>query len=83
MPPADAEVTVPGGFDVVAVGVQVKEVTGAGVPADAAAVPLAQILTADFSGPCHISDVLTEAVTQEELHLAAVVLWKQDEEFRT
>lgn len=35
---------------------------GMGVPADAAAITLAQEFTADFCGPCHIGDVQTQAV---------------------
>lgn len=52
---------------------------GVGVPADAAAITLAQEFTADFCGPCHIGDVQTQAVAEEGLDVGAAVLWKQGE----
>lgn len=50
------------------------------VPADTAAVALAQEVTADLCGPCHIGDVLTQAVVEEGLHLCAVVLETRERE---
>lgn len=58
----------------VAVSAQMEVVWGVEVPADTAAVALAQEVTADLCGPCHIGDVLTQAVVEEGLHLCAVVL---------
>lgn len=54
---------------------------GAGVPADAAAVPLTQEVAADLGGSGHVGDVLTQAMAEEGLHPGAVVLWKQNGRF--
>lgn len=51
---------------------------GTGVPADAAAIPLAQEVAADLGSSCHVGDILTQTVAQEGLHLGAVMLWKQN-----
>lgn len=76
-PPSDSEVFITRGPDLEVVGTQVEVMAGAGVPADAAAVPLAQEVTADLSGPCHIDNVLTQTVAEEGLHPGAVILLKQ------
>ena len=77
MPPSDGKAPIDGQPDAVASGAQVEVMGGEGVPADAAAVPLAQVLAADLSGSRHIGDVLAQAVFQEGFHLGAVVLWKE------
>lgn len=76
VPPSDGKAPIDGEPDAVAFGAQVEVMGGEGVPADAATVPLAQVLAADLSGSRHIGDVLAQAVFQEGLHLGAVVLWK-------
>lgn len=76
-PPSDGEVFVTRGPDLEAVSIQVEVMAGAGVPADAAAVPLAQEVTADLSGPGHVGNVLTQTVAEEGLHPGAVILLKQ------
>lgn len=73
-PPSDGEVFVTRGLDLEAGGAQVEVMAGAGVPADAAAVPLAQEVAAELSGPRHVGDVLTQTVAEEGLHLGAVIL---------
>ena len=77
MPPSDGKAPIDGQPDAVASGAQVEVMGGEGVPADAAAVPLAQVLAADLSGSRHVGDVLAQAVFQEGFHLGAVVLWKE------
>lgn len=62
MPAIHSKVPILRGMDAVTVSTQVEVMPGVGVPADAAAITLAQEFTADFCGPCHIGDVQTQAV---------------------
>lgn len=74
MPANHGKVTIAGGMDAVTVSTQMEVMAGMGVPADAAAITLAQEITADFCCPCHIDDVLTQAVAQEGFDQGAVML---------
>lgn len=78
VPPSDGKVPVIGESDAVAVSAQVEVMAGEGVPADAAAVPLAQEVATDLGSSRHVGDVPAQAVSQEGFHLGTVMLRKQN-----
>ncbi len=74
MPPSDGKIPIGREPDTVAFGIQVEVMASEGVPANTAAVPLAQEVATDLGSPRHVRDVLAQAVSQEGFHLGAVML---------